>query len=154
MTPTVQDVSAFAELINRYGALIIIGVTLGLFFLVTASVIFRRFFKTLEHGETIRETREKALEEDRRRLLDQVLGLTNDSTKTVSAVGEAVREVTKELVEFRRDTHRAFQELSEEHERRRTESVAQFERINLQNKEIASRLTRLERDLASKGELI
>jgi Na+/phosphate symporter len=105
--PNAKTVSAWAQLVEKHGGALVVGVTLGLFFLLLSTLLVRKMLKSSEVEDKRRAEREKEIDTERRDMTTSVIELTSSSVS-------AIQEITKELVEFRRDTHRAFSELGAE----------------------------------------
>ena len=73
MTPEVDQVRKFAEMMNEYGANMIVAIVLGLFFMLMLSMMFRQLMKKSEEQDAQRIERENRSESERRQLMQQVL---------------------------------------------------------------------------------
>ena len=105
---SVISVSQWADLIDRFGAMMIVGIVLGLFFLLIASMMFRRLMNQGETQEKLRSERELAIDAERRDMTDRVIQVTNASVEAISSMAHSMKKISNEVRELRNDldTHR------------------------------------------------
>lgn len=100
---SVISVSQWADLIDRFGAMMIVGIVLGLFFLLIASMMFRRLMNQGETQEKLRSDREIAIDAERREMTERVIQVTNASVEAIASMANSMKRISHEVRELRSD---------------------------------------------------
>lgn len=100
---SVISVSQWADLIDRFGAMMIVGIVLGLFFLLIASMMFRRLMNQGETQEKLRSDRELAIDAERREMTERVIQVTNASVEAIASMANSMKRISNEVRELRSD---------------------------------------------------